>query len=477
MKKNKGFTLIELLAVIVILAIIAIIAVPIILNVVEKSRESSAVDSAYGYINAIETNLATAEVKSGLVAENKEYSNLREFEETYNITVKGTKPESGTFTLEKRKVVSAEFMIDGYNIVCNKRKCESRGKNIEVVITYNLNGGTLDKTEDRVMTNSTLNLPTPTKSDYSFVGWYTEENGGEEVTNSTPITSELTLYARYVKTINNFEYTGKSQTITLPKGKYKLEVWGAQGGDYYTGGYGGYASGEININASSKLYIYVGGKPTSTTGGWNGGGNGISSGRGGGGATDISLQGTEDSSTWNETNHIYSRVIVAGGGGGSGVATGSANPAGCGGGEYGGEGYSNSTDGSNSQKTGQARSGGGGGPTYAGITWSTGVSASFGYGSNASGYSCGGGGGGWYGGAGAYDNDSDSDGRYGGGGSGYVYTESTAVNYPSGCLLNSAYYLTNAATVAGNQQFKAPNGNNETGHTGNGYARITYLGE
>ena len=39
--KNKGFTLIELLAVIVILAIIALIAVPIILNIIEDSRNES----------------------------------------------------------------------------------------------------------------------------------------------------------------------------------------------------------------------------------------------------------------------------------------------------------------------------------------------------------------------------------------------------------------------------------------------------
>ena len=108
-------------------------------------------------------------------------------------------------------------------------------------------------------------------------------------------------------------------------------------------------------------------------------------------------------------------------------------------------------------------------------TDATGTQATFGQGGNASGYSCGGGGGGWYGGGGAYDNDSDSDGRWGGGGSGYVYTSSTAKNYPNGCLLNSTHYLTNAKTIAGNKSFKSPTGKNETGHTGNGFCRITNL--
>ena len=63
------------------------------------------------------------------------------------------------------------------------------------------------------------------------------------------------------------------------------------------------------------------------------------------------------------------------------------------------------------------------------------------------------------------------------GGSGYVYTSSTASYYPSGCLLNSSYYLTNASTIAGNSSFPAPGGGNETGHTGNGYARITKIAD
>ena len=48
MKKNKGFTLIELLAIIVILAIIAVITVPIVLDIIEKSRKGAAFDSVYG---------------------------------------------------------------------------------------------------------------------------------------------------------------------------------------------------------------------------------------------------------------------------------------------------------------------------------------------------------------------------------------------------------------------------------------------
>lgn len=104
--------------------------------------------------------------------------------------------------------------------------------------------------------------------------------------------------------------------------------------------------------------------------------------------------------------------------------------------------------------------------------------AGFGFGGNGvsfGGEHAGAGGGGWYGGSGSYPDGSGDDDRGGGGGSGYVYTSSTATNYPSGCLLNSSYYLTSASTTAGNTAFTSPTGANETGHTGNGYIRITVI--
>ena len=267
--------------------------------------------------------------------------------------------------------------------------------------------------------------------------------------------------------IMDFNYTGSTQSKTLKPGTYTIECWGGQGGTYssYIGGYGGYSKGTITLTKTTTVYVSVGGagSSSSTAAGFNGGGTGISSGRGGGGATDVRIG----------QNSLYSRVIVAGGGGGAGVTSANANPCGCGGGEYGGDGYYNDTTGS--YTIGQNRCGGSASQTAGGKTWSTSTQATFGQGGNASGYSCGGGGGGWYGGGGAYDSDSDSDGRWGGGGSGYVYTSSTAKNYPNGCLLNSTHYLTNAQTIAGNTSFTSPTGSAETGHTGSGFCRITNL--
>lgn len=149
----------------------------------------------------------------------------------------------------------------------------------------------------------------------------------------------------------NFDYTGSVQQVTLPKGKYKLQCWGAQGGNV-TGTYavngskGGYSEGIITLSKTTILYIFVGGQGTSYTsspsqtdktvinGGWNGGGGAVrtslyNSGgiygrsfpRGGGGGTDIALvtsaMSYSSGRTTRDSASLLSRIIVAGGGAGA----------------------------------------------------------------------------------------------------------------------------------------------------------------
>ena len=277
--------------------------------------------------------------------------------------------------------------------------------------------------------------------------------------------------------IINCPYSGTYKTITLPKGTYKLECWGAQGGSYnttYAGGKGGYSYGTLTLTKDTALYIYVGGQGTSTgtsttgsiSGGYNGGGNGYSSSTSylcsaGGGGSDIRVG----------TSNINYRIIVAGGGGGSGsYDTSSRYSGGAGGGTSGVTGGRYST----SYRAGTGGSATAAGTSYYGTTansttTSYGTTASFGQGgSGGSSSGVAGGGGGWYGGG--YGRRAA-----GGGGSGYVYTSSTASNHPYNGSLGSAYYLTNASTAAGNTSFTDYSGSTVTGHTGNGAVRITVL--
>lgn len=252
----------------------------------------------------------------------------------------------------------------------------------------------------------------------------------------------------------DYAYTGAAQTVVLPPGRYRLECWGAQGGyrsNTAYGGKGGYSVGELTLNEETTLYVQVGGSGNTgkTAGGYNGGGK-RSTYNGGGGGTDIRV-GKDD---------LYARVIVAGGGG----SDGASNKAGMyGGGESGGT------------NTASYGTGGGGGTQTAGGAGGSGNSGTFGTGGEglyrSSGYG-GAGGGGWYGGGGAYPDSSGDDDRGGGGGSGFVWT---GANAPTGYLLGSEYHLANAGTTAGNASFTGPTGTAETGHSGDGYARITVL--
>lgn len=328
--------------------------------------------------------------------------------------------------------------------------------------------------------NLTASLPGGADVPTGFVyQWFSDADCTLEITDgrsgsynenlTLPISSNTTVYCRLRKTstvteTKNFSYTGTQQTYTIPTGytSFTFQVWGAQGGNSTRceGGKGGYSIGTLSaISGISGIYVYVGGQGNCgpdnggiAAGGWNGGGSswrGTDPAAGGGGGSDIRVNG----------NTLYHRIIVAGGGGGGGE-NGNLEHAGYGGGLEGGRG------------TGGYHNEDGGSQTAAGL------GGAFGCGANTP---CdgGGGGGGWYGGGTnrgtqtipTSNNNDDAGG--GSGGSGYVYTSSTASNYPSGCQLNSSLYLTSAQTIAGNTSFPAVGGGNETGHEGNGYARIT----
>ena len=111
---------------------------------------------------------------------------------------------------------------------------------------------------------------------------------------------------------------------------YKLEVWGAQGGNT-NGGNGGYSYGNKTIDNGNTLYVCVGGQgvihsgSTGGFGGYNGGGNGGNAikpyvgGCGGGGATHIAIKTSGTLYTVLNNSSTKSNVLIVGGGGGGGL--------------------------------------------------------------------------------------------------------------------------------------------------------------
>ncbi|MGN0470630.1 MAG: glycine-rich protein, partial [Acutalibacteraceae bacterium] len=303
----------------------------------------------------------------------------------------------------------------------------------------------------------------------------------------------------------DFNYTGDVQTFTAPvSGYYQLETWGAQGGgsktyknydDYNSssrpglsdefsfmdveGGRGGYSTATVYLEKDQTVYIAVGGQGNEHKyfayqandnmveygNSYNGGGigikdhdNGDSYHGDGGGATHIALKQHGDGQLYNYENYQNEVLVVAGGGGsstfyvdktslqywnhGAGGAGGGVESLGNHDNYSGASGrYDITVSGSTQTASGTLISTTNRQNPY--------KSGSFGQGAS---YSWSAGGGGWYGGAATYV-------QGGAGGSGHIKEGLTG------------------ETIAGTETFLSPSGIQETGHTGNGYARIILVGK
>ncbi|MDE5586920.1 MAG: fimbrillin family protein, partial [Bacilli bacterium] len=304
------------------------------------------------------------------------------------------------------------------------------------------------------------------------------------------------------------------QEFTAPAdGTYRIELWGASGGNAgpYTGGKGAYTGGYITLKKNQVLYVYVGGQGTNSIGGYNGGSAVATDqenyGASGGGATDVRLVGDN----WDSFDSLKSRIMVAAGGGGANYRNvtsetdqklyGSGN-GGAGGGLWGYDGVSESFQSSNNvgYTSANFHSVGSGGTQVLGGTKngydnastlvSSAITGGFGFGSTVE---QSGGGGGWYTG-------SQSSNGGAGGGSSYIsgHLGCQAINQNS--VVNSishsadseydSYIFTNTTMIDGEgynwtsitqstQKQSMPNNGFTTideGNVGDGFARITYLG-
>lgn len=291
---------------------------------------------------------------------------------------------------------------------------------------------------------------------------------------------EKTIVREVVVYKPDFTYTGSYQTFTVPcSGIYNVETWGAQGGSYsltYAGGNGAYTSGNIYLNSNTDLYVYIGAQNNT----FNGGGVAIAAAapnnngnqKAGGGATDVRLI----NGTWSGSASLRSRIMVAAGGG-AGIYGNAVNymSGGAGGNLYGLLGTNMGPD-----TLAIRRYGTGGTQISAGFANNDPLINPGSFGVGGSGY--GGGGGGYYGGGGSGGAGTNAAFGGGGGGSSFVSgcegcnaitINGVASNQP---IHYSGYKFDNIVMIDGNEVMPSPSGSTETGHSGNGYAKITYIG-
>jgi hypothetical protein len=245
-----------------------------------------------------------------------------------------------------------------------------------------------------------------------------------------------------------FAYTGVAQTFTVPTSVTRVTITaygargdGESGGSGPPGGLGAAVKATIAVKSGQSLIVFVGGKAKGSSGGFNGGGNGA---YGGGGSSDVrSGRGT-----------LSERIIVAGGGGGtgglgflyhSGSYTCPGGAGGKGGTKIGGSGGLGGCIAGGGGSGGSDRTGGfggrggpdggpslGGSPGCPGSGGAPGMLLNGGSGGSTCAASGGGGGGGYYGGGGGGSGGCCADptgfGAGGGGGGGSSFVEKSATN-------------------------------------------------
>ena len=168
----------------------------------------------------------------------------------------GSRIESGTtFAITWDQTLYAHWSANSYNVV------------------FNANGGSTPTSNKNVTYNSTYgDLPTPSRSGYRFLGWYTSANGGSRIESGTTvyITSNQTLYAQWERTAYTISYNTNGgsgvfesktanlgSSIKIPdsvpvKDGYKFLGW-AKAAD---AAYAEYRPGE-QIAASGDMTLYA----------------------------------------------------------------------------------------------------------------------------------------------------------------------------------------------------------------------------
>ena len=88
----------------------------------------------------------------------------------------------------------------------------------QVAITFNANGGTVSPATANTNAYGKLdNLPTPTRSGYSFDGWYTTAEDGTAVTTDTVFDNDTTIYAHWTRNSSGGSHTTYYPVNTLAK--------------------------------------------------------------------------------------------------------------------------------------------------------------------------------------------------------------------------------------------------------------------
>ena len=127
-------------------------------------------------------------------------------------------------------------------------------------VTYNPNGGSVSPTSETKEHGSEYGtMPTPTRSNHRFLGWFTSANGGTQITSTSIVTGNITLYAHWevigYTVTYNYNYNGgtsasKTSALVATGSKVDLSPTASKSGYSFVGW-------NTNANATTALSSYT----------------------------------------------------------------------------------------------------------------------------------------------------------------------------------------------------------------------------
>ena len=147
-----------------------------------------------------------------------------------------TRPDGNTGSYFKWLGSDGKLYAPGDNVPADVTALTVQWTAPTYTVTLHANGGSVSR--DSVTTGADgklASLPTPTRSSYSFNGWYTEKNGGTKVTTDTVFHAKTTVYAHWTYTGGGYYYppvtyytlrfeTGGGSDISSVQGTYNAYI-------------------------------------------------------------------------------------------------------------------------------------------------------------------------------------------------------------------------------------------------------------
>ena len=135
-------------------------------------------------------------------------STVEEVEENESYKPLFLTPPTGYETERMEYPAGCAVAADGSYTVTKTATTKAYYKPLEYTLTFDANGGTTNVAKKNIRYGDYYGeMPTPVRKGYSFVGWFTEKNGGEQITSSDKylLDSDSTLFAHW--SINSYTVT------------------------------------------------------------------------------------------------------------------------------------------------------------------------------------------------------------------------------------------------------------------------------